>query len=204
MVGIEPSRCKKAGRNPNQREAGLVTFAGVVVSAGECSAARTSGAHRSCVGGGIVCDSVRGTDVGVEPSKLRRRGRCATGSNSALGTRCVLSVGRASTDLGLDIRGALCGCGLFDLRCSRVTPGDDKGEGGSRVAELLRGPRTADSIEEAESRRLRTGRRTWRRLETRFRAGCNGGSISSGSGCTVDFHKIRSHLRDSNVTDWLY
>ena len=68
-------------------------------------------------------------------------------------------MGRVSTDFGRDMRAMRCGCGLLDLRCSRIG-GDESGDGGSRVAEWLRGPRTAESMEEEESRRLRTGRRT--------------------------------------------
>ena len=159
MVGIEPSRCKKAGKNPNQRDVGLVTV-GAAVSAGEGSVVRASGVHRSWLGGGIVWDCVRRTDVvGVAPSRLARRGRDGTGSSCWSGARRVVSVGRVSTDFGRDMRAIRCGCGLLALRCSRVG-GEDRGDVGSFVAEWLRGPRTADSIEEEESRRLRTGRST--------------------------------------------
>lgn len=192
MVGIVPSRCKNAGKNPNQREVGLVTV-GAAVSVGEGIVKRASGVHWSWFGGGSVRACVSGTDVvGVAPSRLALRGT-GRGSSCRLGMRSALSEGRVSTDFGRDMRDMRCVCDLLNLRGSRAG-GDDSGDEGSLVTECSRGPRTAESIEDEESRRLRTGRRTWRRVVTRFRGGCRGGSGTSGSGCTVVFHSIRSHL----------
>lgn len=108
-VGIEPSLCKNAGKNPNQREVGLVTV-GAAVKAGEGSVGRASGVQRSWLGDGSVRDCMSGTDVvGVAPSRLARRGTCGTGSSSGSGTRSAVSVGRVSMDFGRDMRAIRCG-----------------------------------------------------------------------------------------------